>query len=71
MELDDRSFAYWDPGQEDWSDVAGRFSQISPQLVEQERRRPGWQVDPGTYEIFVGRSSTDISGRARVEVISG
>jgi beta-glucosidase len=71
LDLDDRSFAYWDPGQRDWSDVAGRFSQISPQLVEQERRSQGWQVDPGSYEILVGRSSTDISGRALLEVVRG
>jgi beta-glucosidase len=68
LALGDRAFAYWDPGQEDWDEVAGRFTQISPQLVEQDRRSPGWQVDPGTYEILVGRSSADISGRARLEV---
>jgi hypothetical protein len=67
--LDDRSFAYWDPGQGDWGDVAGRFTQISPQLVEHQRRAPGWQVDAGTFEVLIGRSSADISGRASVEVV--
>jgi beta-glucosidase len=69
LRLDDRSFAYWDPGQEDWDAVAARFTQTSPQLVEQERRAPGWQVDPGRYDILVGRSSADITGRVRVEVV--
>ena len=68
LTLGDRAFAYWDPGQADWDEVAGLFTQISPQVVEQERRSPGWQVDPGTYEILVGRSSADITGRAQLEV---
>ncbi len=67
--LDDRSFAYWDPGQEDWDAVAARFTQTTPQLVEQERRAPGWQIDPGRYDILVGRSSADITGRVPVEVV--
>jgi beta-glucosidase len=69
LRLDDRSFAYWDPGQGDWGAVAGRFTQISPQLVEQERRSPGWQVDAGSYDVLIGRSSADVTGRARVEVV--
>lgn len=71
FEFDDRSFAYWDPGQKDWTEVAGRFSQISPQLVEQERRSPGWQIDQGTYQILVGRSSTEILRCAVVDVVAG
>ena len=27
-----------------------------------ERRAPGWQVDPGTYTLLVGRSSADLTG---------
>ena len=70
LHLDDRSFAYWDPGQQDWDAVAARFTQISPQLVSQDRRTAGWQVDPGDYDIFVGRSSADITGQARVAIVS-
>jgi beta-glucosidase len=69
LRLHDRSFAYWDPGQDDWSEVAGRFTQTSPQLIEQERRVAGWQVDPGTYDILIGRSSADITGHAQVAVV--
>jgi beta-glucosidase len=68
LTLSDRSFAYWDPGQADWDAVAERFTQISPQRVEQERRPAGWQIDPGIYEVLVGRSSADVCGVARVEV---
>jgi beta-glucosidase len=68
LQLDDRSFAYWDPGQADWEQVASRFTQISLQIAAHDRRPPGWQVDPGGYEVLVGRSSTDIAGRAHVEV---
>jgi beta-glucosidase len=68
LRLDDRSFAYWDPGQPDWDQVAARFTQISPQIAAHDRRRPGWQVDPGGYGVLVGRSSADIVGRAWVEV---
>ena len=68
LQLDDRSFAYWDPGQADWEQVAARFTQISPQIAAHDRRPPGWQVDPGGYEVLIGRSSADIVGRVRVEV---
>ena len=70
--LDDRSFAYWDPGQPDWQSIV----QLGPALTAlsaeapQERREPGWQVDPGSYEVLVGRSSSDIVGRCTVEVRS-
>jgi hypothetical protein len=37
--------------------------------MDDERREPGWQVDAGTYEVLIGRSSADISGRASVEVV--
>lgn len=71
LELVDRSFAYWDPGQPDWTIVTGHFSPemaASGQVRVQDRRQPGWQVDPGRYEIVIGRSSADITGRAVVEI---
>ena len=67
--LDDRSFAYWDPGQPDWDRVTSYFDNalgIGPGI--QDRRAPGWQVDPGRYEVLVGRSSVDISGSVSVTV---
>jgi beta-glucosidase len=69
LELTDRSFAYWDPSQPDWDDVAGRFTSISPQVASHDRRAAGWQVDPGRYRILVGRSSADIVAERHVEVL--
>jgi hypothetical protein len=67
--LDDRAFAYWDPGQDDWSDVQAfvpeMFNVLSPPAP---RRVRGWQVDPGSYEILIGRSSDDIAHRCTVRV---
>ncbi len=68
LELDDRSFAYWDPGQADWDEVASRFTAISPQVAAHDRRSAGWQIDPGFYRVLIGRSSADIVAECRIEV---
>jgi beta-glucosidase len=68
LSLDDRSFAYWDPGQSDWDEISSRAPSMFGPGSTQERRTPGWKVDPGRYDILVGRSSADIVGRATVEV---
>jgi hypothetical protein len=68
--LDDRSFAYWDPGQSDWDEILprlGAMAGVDP-AGPRERRAPGWQVDAGVYDILVGRSSVDIRGRCTVTV---
>jgi beta-glucosidase len=67
--LDDRSFAYWDPGQEDWEPIRERARAMF-QRGEGERRAPGWQVDPGTYRLLVGRSSDDIAATLDITVTS-
>jgi beta-glucosidase len=69
--LDDRSFAYWDPGQADWLEVehlVETMTGVTPD-APQERRPVGWQLDAGTYELLVGRSSVDIVARAEVSVV--
>ncbi len=66
--LDDRSFAYGDPGEPDADAVAERLGDMLGAQLRAERRAPGWQVDPGTYTLLVGRSSADLTGRATVEV---
>ena len=67
--LDDRAFAYWDPGQDDWEAVQEfvpeMFNLLSPPAPRRER---GWQVDGGSYEILIGRSSDDIADRCTVVV---
>ena len=66
--LDDRSFAYWDPGEPDADVIAERLGDMFAAQPRAERRSPGWQVDPGRYEILVGRSSADLPGRTAVEI---
>jgi beta-glucosidase len=67
--LDARAFAYWDPGQDDWDDVLEHLPEmflfLSPPV---ERRERGWQVDPGDYDILIGRSSADIAHRCTIQV---
>jgi hypothetical protein len=71
LSLDDRAFAYWDPGQHDWDAIQPRRAQLAAVEagISQDRRPPGWQVDPGSYRILVGRSSADLPHA--VEVVIG
>lgn len=62
--LDDRSFAYWDPGDPYWSStLAERSTGIVPVGGDGalHREAPGWYVDPGEYRIRVGRSAADLA----------
>jgi beta-glucosidase len=70
--LDDRAFAYWDPGQRDWAEIQERRGVLLGVEAREphDRRPPGWQVDPGTYGISVGRSSADVAGSITVEVVA-
>ena len=67
--LEGRSFAYWDPGQDDWDDVQAllpaMFNLLSPPA---ERRERGWQVEAGRYDILIGRSSQDIAVSSTIHV---
>ena len=67
--LEGRSFAYWDPGQDDWDAVQAllpeMFNLLSPPA---ERRERGWQVDAGRYDILIGRSSHDIAVSCTIHV---
>jgi beta-glucosidase len=70
LTLDDRAFAYWDPGQSDWDAIQPRRAQLAAVEagITQDRRAPGWQVDPGSYRILVGRSSADLPYAVEVVV---
>jgi beta-glucosidase len=73
LELDDRAFAYWDPGQSDWDRIRprlGTLGGVESGRAPAERRSPGWQVDAGRYELRVGRSSADIVATLTLEVAS-
>ena len=63
--LDARSFSYWDPGNSYKGTLApsavGHFGMMPKAIT-------GWRIDPGTYEIHVGRSSADIAHVATIDV---
>ncbi len=67
LELNDRAFAYWDPGQPDRAEIAARTADL-PVSSGGPRRDPGWQVDPGLYRLHIGRSSADIAHVLDVEI---
>ena len=62
LTLDDRSFAYWDPGDAHWAATAAQPASAPVPARDETMRRdtPGWYVDPGEYRVHVGRSSTDL-----------
>jgi beta-glucosidase len=65
--LDERAFAYWDPGDPSFAELT--IGSIVPTGGGAERRTdPGWYVDPGTYVIRTGTSSRDLPGTATVEL---
>jgi beta-glucosidase len=69
LELGDRAFACWDPGDRGWPALAPRLA-ASPLVRIDPRRRtePGWRIDPGRHELHVGRSSADVAHVVAVEV---
>ena len=69
LQLDDRSFAYWDPGQHDWDKVAERVGTVTAHFLAESRRSAGWQLDSGRFEVVVGRSSAVTGPSVSVEVI--
>ncbi|HET9732342.1 MAG TPA: glycoside hydrolase family 3 C-terminal domain-containing protein [Acidimicrobiales bacterium] len=68
--LADRAFAYWDPGQADWEEVAERVRRPSGLRTREVRdRQPrGWRVDDGEYDILLGWSSEDIRARVSASI---
>jgi beta-glucosidase len=72
LELGDRAFACWDPGDPSWEELLPR-AEVSPMIRSDERRRTtgGWRIDPGEYVLHVGRSSADLPHAIPVRVSSG
>ena len=72
LELNERSFAYYDVADTDWPSLLARMpatvfhhGRVPPAL---HRSQPGWYVDSGTYQLRIGRSSADIAHVVEVEV---
>jgi hypothetical protein len=75
LELNERSFAYYDIADTDWESLRTRMpgsvfhhGPVPPPL---HRTEAGWYVDSGTYQLLVGRSSADISHTVEVAVTGG
>lgn len=72
LELDERSFAYWDPadpGYEALRAGGGGVPAVVPSGRGHDHRvEPGWYVDAGGYRLHVGRSSVDLAHVARIEI---
>jgi hypothetical protein len=68
LTLDDRSFAYWDPGEPDRSEISARAAAVPMRGGRAPARAPGWRVDPGGYALHVGTSSAAIDHVVPVEV---
>ena len=72
LELGDRAFAYWDPGDPDWPALVARLRGSAMDPEDPGRPTTGaWTIDPGRYELQVGRSAADIAYRVPVQVSAG
>ena len=69
LDLGDRAFACWDPGDPSWEALRPRAA-VSPLIRSDEHHRTtgGWRIDPGTYVLRVGRSSADLPHAVTIRV---
>jgi beta-glucosidase len=72
LELGERSFAYYDVADTKWpslhAEMPAAVFHHSEIPVSLHRSEPGWYVDPGTYELHIGRSSADIAHVVKIAV---
>jgi beta-glucosidase len=72
LELNERSFAYYDVADEDWASLEERIPTAvfrhGPARPALHRSKSGWYVDRGTYRLCIGRSSADIAHVIEVPV---
>ncbi len=72
VELNERSFAYYDVADTAWPGILARLDGRDPDRSHSfHRSRSGWYVDAGSYRVEVGRSCEDICGAVEVEVAGG
>jgi beta-glucosidase len=69
LELTDRAFACWDPGDPSWEALLPR-AEVSPMIRSDEQRRTsgGWRIYPGEHVLRVGRSSADLPHAVSVRI---
>ncbi len=72
LELGPRAFAYWDPGNAQWDELARMQRECNPFAPPPAAKRTeaGWRTDAGVYDVLVGRSSTDLPHRVELRVTS-
>jgi beta-glucosidase len=68
LTLDDRSFAYWFPGDGLPPDTREKLRMPLAQIA-QDDKQPRWRVDHGRYRIHIGRSSAAIDCVLEIEVL--
>ncbi len=66
LELTQRAFARWDTGNPEHEALAARMATAGAFGVAGTTREPGWLVEPGEYELHIGRSSADIAHVVKV-----
>ncbi len=72
VELNERSFAYYDVADPEWPAILARLDGRDPDRSRSlHRSRSGWYVDAGSYRVEVGRSCEDICGSVEIEVAGG
>jgi beta-glucosidase len=68
IELGSRAFAYWDAAPPDSDAIAARAAALPMRRPSGPASAPGWRMDPGHYELHVGRSSAAIDHVLPVEI---
>jgi beta-glucosidase len=67
LELGDRAFSFWQPTVD--APPPGRAALPLPSAAPTDTPVPGWRVDPGTYDLCIGRSSVAARPLASIEVV--
>ncbi|MEO8693873.1 MAG: glycoside hydrolase family 3 C-terminal domain-containing protein [Acidimicrobiales bacterium] len=67
LTLDDRSFAYWFPGDGLPPDTREKLRMPLVQIGQPDKQ-PRWRVDTGRYRLHIGRSSAAIDHVLEIEV---
>ena len=66
VQLDDRAFAYFDPGDQVFDELAGMMP--VPAEAGQHRTEPGWYTEEGVYRVVTARSAIDLENHLDVTI---